>query len=389
MDANPIRRPDYAGGCLVNLMATIGGALGLPMGYPALTVPLPELERARTLILLVIDGLGDHWLHEHAPAGALRALRRTAIDSVFPSTTATAITTFLTGLAPAQHALTGWFVHLRELGAVTAILPLATRAGGHSLAVHGLPPAGLFGHAPLAARLPVASFTVSPRSISESPFNVFHAGPATRASYGTLDEMVEAVARIARGGRGRQYVYAYYPDVDASAHQHGMASARTRAEVARVDVAFARLVEALRGADAALVATADHGFVDSPPARQMWLDRHPALADTLVLPLCGEPRVAYAYVHPERSHAFEQAAGDALAGRGVVLRSTDLVAAGCFGPGTPHPRLAERIGHYAILMRDDWTLRDRLLGERAHPQIGAHGGVSEAEMRVPLIVAAP
>jgi hypothetical protein len=38
-------------------------------------------------------------------------------------------------------------------------------------------------------------------------------------------------------------------------------------------------------------------------------------------------------------------------------------------------------------MADDWTLRDRVLGERRHPQIGAHGGTTEAEMRVPLIVA--
>jgi arylsulfatase A-like enzyme len=199
--------------------------------------------------------------------------------------------------------------------------------------------------------------------------------------------MGEAVARIARSGRGRQYVYAYYPDVDANAHDRGMASARTRAEVERVDRAFAALLQALRGTDTAVVATADHGFVDSPPARQIELDRHPALADALVLPLCGEPRVAYAYVHPERTAAFARAVADALEGRGRAHRSADLIASGAFGPGAPHPRLGDRVGHYAIVMADDWTLRDRLLGERRHPQIGAHGGTSEWEMRVPLIVA--
>jgi hypothetical protein len=38
-------------------------------------------------------------------------------------------------------------------------------------------------------------------------------------------------------------------------------------------------------------------------------------------------------------------------------------------------------------MADDWTLRDRVLGERRHAQIGVHGGATEAEMRVPLAVA--
>jgi hypothetical protein len=387
METNPMRRPDYHGASLVNLMTSIAGAFGASLPYAPLAVPLAELERARTVILLVIDGLGDHWLAEHAPNGALRAHRRAAMDSVFPSTTATAITTFLTGLAPAQHALTGWFMHLREIGAVTAILPLTLRAGGQSIAVQGLPPAGLFAHAPLAARLPVASFVVSPKSIADSPFNVFHCGPATRVRYGTIEEMVDALVRITRSGRGRQYVYAYYPEVDACAHDHGMASRRTQAEVERADRAFGALLQELRGTDSVVVATADHGFVDSPPARQIELDRHPALADTLVLPLCGEPRVAYAYVHPERTEAFERAVDGVLEGRGQARRSTDLIAAGAFGPGTPHPRLADRVGHYAIVMADDWTLRDRVLGERRHPQIGAHGGTSECEMRVPLVVA--
>jgi hypothetical protein len=381
-------QPDYGGRSLVNLMASIAGAFGVRLRYPPLAgVPLPELERARTIVLLAIDGLGDVWLERHAPQGVIRAHRRDAIDSVFPSTTAAAITTFLTGLAPAQHALTGWHVYLRELGAVAAVLPLTLRAGGHSIAVKGEAPPGLFEHAALTARLPVESTVVAPASIVDSPFNTLHSGPARRVAYTTLEGMTTAIARIARSGEGRQYVYAYYPEVDASAHEHGMDSRTTAAEIAKVDAAFAVLLEALRGTDSAVVLTADHGFVDSPPARQMELEHHPELARTLVLPLCGEPRVAYCYVHADRAAAFEREAEAVLGERGRAYRSSDLVAAGWFGPGSPHPRLAERVGHYAIVMADDWTLRDRLLGERRHLQIGVHGGASEAEMRVPLVVA--
>jgi hypothetical protein len=369
-------------------MASIAQAFDVTMPYRPLTaLPMRELAGARTVVLLVIDGLGDLWLERHAPRGVIRAHQRAIIDSVFPSTTASAVTTFLTGLAPAQHGLTGWHMYLRELGAVAAILPLTLRAGGQSIASNGAPPTGLFEHRSFAARLPVTSFVVSPGAIVHSPFNVFHSGRARRIGYRGLEEMVAAVGQIARSGEGRQYVYAYYSDVDACAHEHGIASAATRSEVDRVDRAFGALLAAVRGTETALVLTADHGFVDSPPARQIELERHPALAETLVLPLCGEPRVAYCYVHPQRAAAFEDLVATALEGKGRAFCSADLIAHGWYGPGIAHPRLAERVGHYAIVMADDWTLRDRVLGERRHAQIGVHGGATEAEMRVPLAVA--
>ncbi len=65
-----------------------------------------------------------------------------------------------------------------------------------------------------------------------------------------------------------------------------------------------------------------------------------------------------------------------------------LLAGEYFGLGEPHPRLADRIGHYVLLMKDNFVLRDRLLGEGERPvHVGVHGGTSAAEMYVPLILA--
>jgi hypothetical protein len=37
-------------------------------------------------------------------------------------------------------------------------------------------------------------------------------------------------------------------------------------------------------------------------------------------------------------------------------------------------------------MVDGWTLRDRLPGEKPFMPVGVHGGLSEAELNVPLVV---
>src|SRR5512135_1734595 len=105
--------PDYAGGSILNLMRSVAeacGATGLPY-EPARQLDPAELADAANIVLLVIDGLGLDYLLRNGKDGALRGHLRGSLTSVFPSTTASAITTFLTGLAPQQHGLTGWHMY--------------------------------------------------------------------------------------------------------------------------------------------------------------------------------------------------------------------------------------------------------------------------------------
>jgi arylsulfatase A-like enzyme len=156
-----------------------------------------------------------------------------------------------------------------------------------------------------------------------------------------------------------------------------------------VDAGFARLLAELAGTDTLVVATADHGFVDTHREKVIELDDHPDLAETLLVPLCGEPRVAYCYVRPSAQRAFEHYVETRLSHCATLARSADLIAQGWFGPGAAHPHLAERIGDYTLVMKDGYAIRDQVPGERRHRQIGVHGGTSEEEMLVPLVVARP
>jgi hypothetical protein len=380
--------PDYQGAGIVNLMATVvaardGGRTGYTMlrGLDAESFAAPS-----TLVLLVIDGLGYRHLVRSKVAPVMQRHLRARLTSVFPSTTAAAIPTFLTGLAPQQHGLTGWHMLFRELGTVAAVLPFRPRHGGRSLRDAGVTPQALLGIAPLFDRLPEASWVIAPERIVHSDFNAAGSGRAKRVGYRTLDEMCERVF-VAAASAGRKFVYAYYPELDSLAHVHGIGSGEVRVELARLDAAFDGLLRALRGTRTTVVLTADHGFVDTTAETRVALRGHPELAAMLTLPLCGEPRVAYCYVDPERVSDFENYVGTHLAEGFDLVRGRDLIERGWFGLGTPHPRLSERVGHYVLLARWNWTLTDLMLGETPHVQVGAHGGASEDEMFVPLVVA--
>ena len=59
---------------------------------------------------------------------------------------------------------------------------------------------------------------------------------------------------------------------------------------------------------------------------------------------------------------------------------------GWLGPGMAHPALQERLGDYVMLPRGRGILRDWLQGEKRYRHVGVHGGLSAAEMTVPLVV---
>jgi len=384
--------PDYSGGSIVNLMASIAAALG---PADADSVPLHSRELSALLaqrgrvILLVVDGLGYRRLATTAACSALRAHLRGSLTSVFPSTTATAITTFLTGLAPSQHAITGWHMWFAEQATVGAILPYRTRVSDRPLTALGIEPEKLFDHRSFFQRLPVRSYAIAPERILASVYNRAHCNGAQLCGYASLEELFESTLNCLRFTDERCYIYAYYADYVSIAHEHGVDSRHALRLLQCLDAAFDAFLTKAAGLDATVIVTADHGFIDSPPARIVELDAHPGLQRLLRVPLCGERRAAYCYLHPGAADAFEQYITGTLSEQARAYPSKTLIEAGWFGPGPAHADLAQRVGDYTLVMKDNWTIKEWLPGEQRHRQIGVHGGVSEDEMTVPLVVALP
>jgi hypothetical protein len=368
-------------------MASIIRGRGGRADYPSLRILLPEeIARFKNVVLLVVDGLGADWLARVAPRGPLSRSLRGTMTSVFPPTTAAAITSFLTGDAPQQHALTGWHTYLRELGCVMRVLPGNPRYGGVSYRKASLNPAKLFGNLPLAERIQTPSVVVSPAHIAHSDFNLAHLGSAELRTFATLPQMFRQSIRAIRSSAEPKYLYLYWPELDAIGHQKGMCSSAATAHLREIELALTDFLIAAAHTDTLLLVTADHGHVDTTEGDRVNLVDHPDLADCLALPLCGEPRAAFCYVRPRRLDKFERYCREHLDDKLELFPSPALIEKGLFGRGEPNPRLEERVGDYCLLMRGNRVIRDWLPSERPFTHIGAHGGLSSAELRVPLCV---
>lgn len=381
--------PDYTGGSLVNLMSSLLSVLSRSNNsYHNLSALQPEeIKDSRNIVLFVVDGLGYEYLLQKGVGSVLHQHLRSGVTSVFPSTTATAITTFMTGLAPQQHGLTAWHTWLKELGCITAVLPFRPRAASNNFDAGKIDVHQLYGHMPMFDLVQRTSYVVAPEWIIHSEYNVAHSGSAFLHGYDSLSQCFANITRIVRESDQEKYIYAYWPDFDRYSHESGNGSKKVATHFAELDEMFGSLIQELSGTETTLIVTADHGFIDTTEEHIIKLHEHPALQETLVMPLCGEPRAAYCYVHPDKQQQFLDYAQNELHNYVEVKPSQSLIDEHYFGFGPAHPQLLNRIGHYTLLLKENYVLKDWLVGEPQYTHIGVHGGTSQEEMMVPLIVA--
>ncbi len=385
-----VAKPDYAGGSIVNLMRSIGDFYGADASpYPPLSAITERIDVAERIVLLVIDGMGAELLRAIGADTIFSQQQCAEMTSVYPPTTASAITTFMTGLAPQQHGLTGWFMHFRQIGAVTAVLPFVPRFGAESLAASGVAINTLIGGTNFFDTLGCKSTMLLPQAICDSEFSGLFGGRSRRVPYTSLEDFAQKLKRSCDGETDGQYVYAYWSELDRISHIHGPSSPAVARHLNELSKALIPIFEACANSGTLLVTTADHGFIDSGSEQRIDLIDHPKLANMLSLPLCGEPRSAYCYVRPKYTDRFEHYIAAELGEFARLVPSETLIDEGWFGIGEAHPELSSRIGDYTLQMRGRYTLADSLPGEHRFNMNGVHGGTAAAELYVPLILSGP
>ncbi|MEK7863328.1 MAG: alkaline phosphatase family protein, partial [Chloroflexota bacterium] len=226
--------PSYDGGGLVNLPATVLAAFGAhtPDDPPPLAALDPNLlDGARQIVLVLADGLGWWQLEKLCASGATpflaslieRARRREAAQlieatTVFPSTTAAAITTVHTARTPQEHGNIAYFVWLDEFAQVTAMLrwgPATTRRGSY-FDDPKVDPRAYVKVPSIHGRLRergVATYLIEPEIFRSEPMTRMHGREAAYVGYQqptTMGVRLREILSAGPHGDGRAYIYAYW-----------------------------------------------------------------------------------------------------------------------------------------------------------------------------------
>ena len=362
--------PAYGRRSLGDVVPAVGAALGLlePGGL--------ELPEGSSYVVFLVDGLGARLLERYAHAAPFLASQLSATATAtagVPSTTATSLTSFGTGLAPGAHGLVGFTSRVPGTGKLLNALMWDKDVDPLEWQPH---PTAFTHLRELGATVTV----VNKREFARSGLTVAaHRG----AEYVGADRVGERIAAAQAASAERcSLTYLYDGDLDWTGHRYGVASRQWLQQLAMVDAEAEQLREALPRS-VRLVVVADHGMVDSPSESRVDVDEHPDLRDGVAL-LGGEARFRHLYCH--RGAVDDVAATWAafLGDRAHVLTRDQVIARGWFGPVAPAvlPRLGDVVvachGDAAILSSADFPYEATL--------VGLHGSLTPDEMLIPLLV---
>ncbi|MGA7149252.1 MAG: nucleotide pyrophosphatase/phosphodiesterase family protein [Microbacterium sp.] len=330
---------------------------------------------ATSAIVFVIDGLGAANLSGragHARFLAQAGGKKDVARTVFPSTTASALSSLLTGTLPGEHGIVGY--RARVPGTDEVINQL------RGWDTDGLPLEWQRA-TPLTAAGDRPYFVVSKREYMGTGFTAATQAGAEFVPADDLTERVLTAARLAAEHHG-SLTYLYAPELDSIGHRRGWQSDEWIATLERVDAAARTLAGAI-AAGTGVIVTADHGMVDVPRHKHILLGEGDELLDGVRL-IGGEPRMLHLYTEAGAEERVLQTWRAAEESRSWVVSRDDLIASGLMGAVAEPVR--ERIGDVVVATRSGVVYYDDRLSDKG-PQnmVGQHGSLTPEERIVPLL----
>ena len=368
---------------IVNLMASVMNYYGVESIYK--TVPEVDqslMEKPKHVLLLVFDGMGEKALLKHLEKGSfLMNHKKEPLRSVFPPTTTAAMTSYYTGISPAEHGWLGWSIHFRDYGAVVDLFTNMNSYTGREMETKRIAYRELAYKSvyqkiqeSMGDRLDI--HTVKPEAIYfPSKGNRHH-------PIRDLDHMKKVIHRI-NTDKKPSFTAAYWPEPDMTMHTYGPEHVESGKVIRSIDGFVEDLCRDLK--DTLIIISADHGQTTIKKEISLHLDEE--LNNMLVIPPSVEGRCSSFFVkaryHEKFRQIFEEKYGDDFR----LYTHDEAKRLKLFGHGEYHPRFDDFIGDFVAAAIENSIIQYKVTGGvEPHHFVGHHAGLTDEEMLIPLII---
>jgi hypothetical protein len=358
---------------LADLSQSIFSSLGLPDAINSL-----QLSESRRSCLLLVDGLGAQALQKFGSAhpvfqqvSALRELR-----SDFPSTTVTNLTSLGTGKSAGEHGMVGYTVRVPNSGNPGRLLNgLKWDERVDPLSWQKIPT--LFQRA--------SEHGISVTTIGEKRYQdtAFTTASLRGAKYLGANRQTEIVAQVKIAlAEPASFAYVYVNGLDAAGHKDGVGSDKWLVALEAVGELILQIVNQLPK-NTQFFITADHGMVN--PEEKIILGRDNPLMNHVTL-VGGEPRARHIYLEPGSETDATSLWREFLRDQVVIHTKQEAIDVGLFGEIVSDDCFA-RIGDLIAIPSENVLLIDPTRSAQESAMVGHHGGLTNAEVVIPLLTA--
>ena len=383
-ESNALLRPRFDVPNIVDLSAAIfdwAGVPGLDIGENSKRIGATFAD-AGQLVFVVVDGLGMNFIDKLEPSSFLHQHLRMTLQTVFPSTTSTAVTSLATAAWPNKHSIVGWDMYLEEIDAVATIIRFERRRDGKPLGRLGVREDQAYPTSSLFGAIPGDLVSIVPDGIANTPYSDYATGhKASYITYGEFKDGIEAAMSSVRAAKERSISYLYTIGVDYAAHEYGTNAPQTMEALHQLDTAIEGLARGLPP-NTRIVLTADHGQLNGT-AHEI-VPTNPLVEHLLHEPW-GDAREMHFAVKPGDEVQFEANFRRKYGDVAFLLTVNEVETLELLGPGRIEDAARKRLGTHLAISRgaDVFLYRSK---SDSMKFIGYHSGLTPDEMLVPLIV---
>jgi predicted AlkP superfamily pyrophosphatase or phosphodiesterase len=385
--------PHYKKYSILNISNWIIDNFGGESFHPPYPIPF---KNKKHVILFLIDAMSYNTfklvLKEHKNEfHLLRKNHFLPATSVFPSTTANAITTFLTGKSPAEHGILGYILFFKELGSLVNMIDFSPLYGGKGIfepyLVNDILKMNTI-HETLNA-LDVKTFVHTHSEIVGSGLSKIHNKGSNIKGYKSPVELFgmvyDKLIDFSKNGY-KSSQFAYYSHVVSIGHKYGAKDYRYKSQIywflKMLEEEFLKKITNNILKDTIILITADHGMLETPLTKEIRFSNDDVISKYLSVPPGGEMRMMYFYTKNKKD--FSDFFHSNYKDYGNLISIDEAEKINLFG-NKLNKNFKERIGDFVMISKSNYSFVYKYGSSFVHLK-GKHGGLSFHEMIVPLII---
>lgn len=342
------------------------------------------------LVFVLVDGLGAVFLPRLPKDSFLRKQCQDTLVSVFPSTTACALTSAASLKWPGEHGIPGWWGYLPQKDIQTIPLQMVERTTNRKLSDYQIQVSDVFPYPSFLERVDRKTYVVSNQTLANSLFSSYFRGKAQKMEYETIQDACQQVANTIQEATVPTSIYLYINELDKAFHTLGNQHPDALKLLHMIDDCLGDMANAITSS-ATVVVTADHGHIDIQKRDHIFLDDQWPLHQYLRAKPFGDTRIMHYFIKETYLLPFQDAFRSLYGSSIALLSQQEAQDLKLFGPNPLSSHALECYGDLISICLDPLTLvyfpNAEELPNIQYNYQSHHSGLSPDEILIPLIIA--
>lgn len=405
MSDNTIIKPKYGKASIAEITPFILSRFGIKTKKSTFSFARRENKKYRCVISFIVDAFGYDQFEKYGHKlpilkDILYHGKFYKITSVFPTTTAAALTTIYTGFTPQEHGLPEWAVFFDEFDQVIETLPFRPPKtdGIDTMIKFGGKAEMLYKGDTIFQILKnngVKSYAFMYKDFVNSAYTSVVTKGSQAVSFNDLNDLTRKLKKLLIEEKNRAYFSVYWGDIDSAQHHYGPNSIEHRKSLrlffTTIQNNLLNNIDTKLFSDTLMIICADHGQIKVNPNKTIYLNNYPELMKNLsaskngtLIPPTGSPRDVFLHVKPNKIQATVKILNQILGDKAEIFDITKMKKLRWFGLGKFTSRFSRRVGNILILPRNNSLVWYIHTPGKLFEHLGIHGGATAEEMMVPF-----